>query len=185
MPPSTRMFWPLIQAASGPASMATALAMSAGWPSRRSEVSAIVSSNVAPGLALRSSSVSVAPGETMFADFLGYAFEWNRQPLGGVAHDDVQAVKPFFRLGEQVVQVRQAALVGAHRERLTAGFLDLAHDFPCGGLVPQVAENHRRAVRGEPRDDRAADSPRSAGYQCTFPVQYAHVTILSRLVAIS
>src|SRR5580692_3502389 len=66
-PPSTAMFWPVIQAASGPASIATALAMSSGCPSRFSAVTAIVSSNVEPGLAPRSNSVSVAPGETMLA----------------------------------------------------------------------------------------------------------------------
>jgi hypothetical protein len=67
MPPSAASFWPLIQPLSGPARKATTRAMSSGWPSRFSAVCATSSSNVSPGFAARSNSVSVAPGETMFA----------------------------------------------------------------------------------------------------------------------
>ncbi len=45
------MFWPVIQLESGPARKATTAAMSSGWPSRRSAVCAMSSSNVSPGFA--------------------------------------------------------------------------------------------------------------------------------------
>jgi len=51
-------------------------------------------------------------------------------------------------LSRQPPQVFQAALVGLHGERPSAGLGDLADHPLRGGLVLQVAEHHRGPVGG-------------------------------------
>src|SRR5262249_51638045 len=63
-PPLARRFWAVIHRPSGPARKATTSATSAGCPRRPSGLSAGISATSAGSLALRSMSVSVAPGET-------------------------------------------------------------------------------------------------------------------------
>src|SRR5206468_1701972 len=65
-PPLARSTWPLIQAPSGPARNATALAMSSGWPRRSSGESFASWSMTACGLPSRKSAVAVGPGATAF-----------------------------------------------------------------------------------------------------------------------
>src|SRR6185437_4862287 len=62
IPPLARSTWPLIQAPSGPARKATALAMSWGWPRRSSGASLVRLSITACGLPSRNSAVAVGPG---------------------------------------------------------------------------------------------------------------------------
>jgi hypothetical protein len=78
---------------------------------------------------------------------------------GRVDDHDVQAVEPLFGLGRQPAQVRQAALIGLHRQRPAARGGHLA-DHPAGCLsIGEIAEHHRGAVRGQPLHDRPAYPP--------------------------
>jgi len=92
-----------------------------------------------------------------------------------VVHQDVEPAERRLRLREQAADVRLLREVRLHRDRLTAGPLDLRHNLVGAGLARRVVHHHRRTLRGELLRDLGSDALRRAGDHGDLPGELVRV----------